>query len=204
MTKRLSNKWMGRMAFSFNDWTENWKDGVTPTTFLGSPGRSEVDPLNQGGQVALLSGGSGKASFYSSVKWQLYANAMVQLPWSLDFAGSVFGKQGGSYPINIRLTAGRDSAINFLATPDVDTNRYPNVWDADLRLAKNIKLGRQVALSLSAELFNAFNNNVVLSRTRQANSAAFTSTIAGAEPGLGRIEEILAPRTFRLGARFSF
>ncbi len=204
LTKRLSNKWMARAAFSFNDWTEHWKDGVTPTTFLGSPGRSEVDPLVQGGQLALLSGGSGKASFYSSVKWQLYANAMVQLPWSVDFAGSVFGKQGGSYPINLRVSGGRDGTVSFLATPEVDTNRHPNVWDADLRLAKNIKLGSQVALSVSAELFNVFNNNVVLSRVRQANSSSFTSTIAGAEPGRGRIEEILAPRTFRLGARFSF
>jgi carboxypeptidase family protein/TonB-dependent receptor-like protein len=203
MTKRLSNKWMARAAFSFNDWTEHW-DGVTPTTALGSPGRTEIDPLVEGGQVALLSGGSGKASFYSSVKWQLYGNAMVQLPWSVDFAGTVFGKQGGSYPINLRVSGGRDGTLSFLATPSVDTNRYSNVWDADLRLAKNIKLGSQVALSVSAEVFNVFNNNVILSRFRQANSSAFTATAAGAEPGLGRIEEILAPRTLRFGARFSF
>jgi hypothetical protein len=48
------------------------------------------------------------------------------------------------------------------------------------------------------------NNNVILSRFRTANSAAFVDALAGAESGLGRIEEILAPRTFRLGARLTF
>ena len=73
----------------------------------------------------------------------------------------------------------------------------------DLRLAKNIKLG-STAVTLSAEAFNVFNNNVVLGRYRFANSGSFTSTIAGAEPGLGRIEEIVSPRIVRFGARFSF
>jgi hypothetical protein len=48
------------------------------------------------------------------------------------------------------------------------------------------------------------NNDVVLSRYRFADQAPFTSTIAGAAPGLGRIEEIISPSIFRLGARFSF
>ena len=194
-TKRLSNKWMARAAFSWNNWTENWEDGVVPTVGItaagGSPGRIETDPLVSGGQLAALSGGSGKASFYTSVKWQFYGNALVQLPWSLDLSGAIFGKQGGPYPQNLRLAAGRDATLNALATPEVDTVRYDDVWNVDLRLAKNVHFG-QGALTLSAELFNVLNNDVVLSRFRTAG------------PTLGRIEEIIAPRTFRLGARLSF
>jgi hypothetical protein len=203
-TKRLSNKWMARLAFSFNDWTEHWEDGVTPTTFAGNVGRTETDPLVDGGQVANLSGGSGKASFYTSVKWQLYANTMVQLPWSIDLAASVFGKQGGSYPVGLRLAAGRDGTLAALATPDVDTFRYDNVWDVDLRLAKTFKISGDAGLTIAAEGFNMLNNDVVLSRARWANQAVFTQTIAGAEPGLGRIEEIIAPRILRLSASFQF
>ncbi|HEY2945347.1 MAG TPA: hypothetical protein VGN09_23130, partial [Vicinamibacteria bacterium] len=204
LTKRLSKKWMARGAFSWNDWTEHWKDGVTPTQFVnGNPGPTEVDPLVQGGQVANLSGGSGKASFYTSVKWQAYGNALVQLPWDIDLSGVVFGKQGGPYPINLRLSAGRDATLSALATPEVDTKRYSNVWDADFRLAKNIKY-RDAAVTLSVEVFNALNNDVILSRFRTANSSAFVDTRAGAESGVGRIEEIIAPRTLRLGARLSF
>jgi hypothetical protein len=192
LVKRLSNKWMARGAFSWNDWTEHWKDGVTPTGFLGNPGPWEDDPLVQGGQVANLSGGSGKASFYTSVKWQFSGNMMVQLPWQIDLSTSVFGKQGGPYPQNVRLSAGRDSTRNALASPTVDSKRYDNVWDADFRLAKHFRFVQQGGITISAEVFNAFNNGVVLSRFRSAG------------PTLERIEEIIAPRTIRLGARLSF
>jgi hypothetical protein len=187
---------MARAAFSWNDWTEHWRDGVTPTSGLVNGGqitRQEQEPLVQGGQVATLSGGSGKASFYTSVKWQAYANAMVQLPWDVDFSAAIFGKQGGPYPQNIRIAAasGTDGTLNVLASPEVDTLRYDSVVDMDLRLAKNVRFG-QGSLVISAELFNALNNDVVLSRFRSAGAT------------LGRIEEIIAPRTLRLGARLTF
>jgi hypothetical protein len=44
----------------------------------------------------------------------------------------------------------------------------------------------------------------VLSRSRFANASAFTNTSQGAEPGVGRIEELISPRIFRFGARLSF
>jgi hypothetical protein len=206
LTKRLSNRWMSRMALSWNDWTESWDGtpyGVHTTASSGKIAPTEADALVQGGQVAFLSGGSGKASFYTSVKWQFYGNAMVQLPWGVDFSGGLFGKQGGPYPITVRLAAGRDGNTQALATPEIDTKRYPNVWNVDLRLAKTIKFGA-AGLTFSAEAFNVLNNDVVLSRSRQANTATFVSTIAGAESGIGRIEEIIAPRIVRLGVNFSF
>jgi hypothetical protein len=207
--KRLSNRWMGRVALSFNDWTEHWDGrpyGVgqsAATTTSGNPTREERDPQVQGGQVAALSGGSGKASFYTSIKWQVYANALVQLPWGTELSGALFGRQGGPYPISVQTGAGDDGTLRALAVPEIDTNRYDNVWNLDLRLAKTIKLGG-AGLTLAAEWFNVMNNNVVLSRARFAQAAAFTSTIGGAQPGMGRIEEILVPSIFRFGARFTF
>jgi hypothetical protein len=204
-SKRLANRWMGRVAFSYNDWTQHY-DGVATGNagaYPGNPTSTETQPNVEGGQVAFLSGGSGKASFYSSVKWQVYANALAQLGWGFDLSGAVFGKQGGPYPVNVRIAAGRDGTLPALANTAIDENRYSDVWDVDLRLAKNIKLGGS-SLTLSAECFNLLNSGVVLSRFRSANSASFTQTIAGAEPGRGRIEEILSPRIFRFGARFQF
>jgi hypothetical protein len=206
MTKRLSHKWMSRVALSWNDWTENWDGtpyGVHTTATSGQVGQTEGDALVQGGQVAFLSGGSGKASFYTSVKWQIYANAMVQLPWNVDLSGGVFGKQGGPYPVTLRLPAGRDGNLQALATGEIDNQRYDDVWNVDMRLAKTIKFG-SAGLTFGAEAFNIFNSGVVLSRSRQSNTGTFTSTIAGAEPGIGRIEEIIAPRIVRLGVTLSF
>ena len=98
-----------------------------------------------------------------------------------------------NYPQNIRIASatGTDGTLNVLASPQVDTLRYDNVWDVDLRLAKNVRFG-QGSLVISAELFNALNNDVTLSQFRSAG------------PTLGRIEEIIAPRTLRLGARLTF
>ena len=206
LTKRLSNKWMGRVAFSYNDWTEHFSGtpvGGNTTADSGNPTRTEQDPLVDGGQLAFLSGGSGKASFYTSIKWQLFATALAQFPGDFDLSGSLFGRQGGPYPVSLRLSAGRDGTLTALAVPEVDTNRYGNLWNLDLRLAKNIKLGSS-AVTLSAEAFNVFNNNLVLSRFRFANSGSFTSTIAGAAPGMGRVEGIVSPRIIRFGARLSF
>ena len=209
LTKRLSNKWMGRVAFSWNDWTEHFSgtpvagNSTAAGAAPGNPTRTDRDPLVDGGQVAFLSGGSGKASFYTSVKWQLFATGLVQLPGDFDFSASAFGRQGGPYPVSLRLSGGRDGTLQALAVPEVDSTRLGTLWDVDLRLAKNIKLG-STAVTLSAEAFNVANNNLVLSRFRFANSGSFTSAIAGAEPGLGRVEGVVSPRIVRFGARFSF
>ena len=206
LVKRLSNKWMGRVAASWNDWKENW-DG-TPyslTTDAGNPTPTENDPVQNGGPVAFLSGGSGKASFYTVVPWQIYANGLYQGPWGLDLSGTFFAKKGGVYPVSVRLSGGRDGTNSALATIPIDSNTYDNVWDMDLRLAKTIKFGKGGAgMTLSAEWFNVFNNNFVLGRYRYANSSSFTNTSQGAIAGSGRVEEILAPSVFRFGARFQF
>ena len=105
--------------------------------------------------------------------------------------------------IDVRIASGLDGTLPALATAQVDTNRYNNVWNVDFRLGKNMKLG-SATLTLSAEVFNALNSGVVLSRYRFADGGSFTQTIAGAEPGLGRIEEVLSPRIVRFGIRYQF
>jgi hypothetical protein len=208
-TKRLSNRWMGRVAASWNDWTMHWDGepfgvGFSTNGTAGSPTKEERDPNVQGGQVAFLSGGSGKASFYTSTKWQVYANTLVQVGWGLDLSAALFARQGGSYPVSLNISSGRDGTLRGLATDEIDSLRLGDLWNFDLRLAKNIKLGGSATMSISGELFNVFNSGLVLSRYRFANASAFTATSQGAEAGLGRIEELISPRIFRIGARFSF
>jgi hypothetical protein len=210
LVKRLSNRWMGRVAMSWNDWKEHW-DGtpyaVTTSTAstadAGNPTHTETFANINGGPVTYLSGGSGKASFYTNVPWQLYANALYQLPAGFDISGALFARKGGAYPVVVRLSGGLDGTNNALATEAIDSLRYDNLWNFDLRLAKTFKF-RGAGLTFAAEWFNVLNNDVVLSRSRQANSANFTNASQGAIDGRGRVEEISIPSTFRLGARFSF
>jgi hypothetical protein len=190
LKKRMSKKWAANVAFSYNNWTEDYSDSNRVNS-NGSPTKLEISPLVDGGPVSILSGGSGKASFYSSFKWQIYADAMVSLPWSFSFSSAVFGRQGGIYPINITSSLGADGSTRVLASA-VDAQRYGNLWDLDLRLNRNAKMGR-VTITPSVELFNALNNDLVLGRARNANSAT-----------LGRVEEVISPRILRIGARLSF
>ena len=77
--------------------------------------------------------------------------------------------------------------------PTIDTQRYGNVWDADFRLANNIKLGGRSSVQVTADLFNAFNSGTILARNRLATAGAFHSPT-----------DVLAPRILRIGLRFSF
>jgi hypothetical protein len=191
LNKRLSNKWMARMAFTYGDWTKN-QDLLVGEN--GNPTRIEEDNLVDGDQVALRSGGSGKgALYYTGQKWQFYANALYQLPWGIDLSGTAWGRQGGLKPVFMNIAAGGDGTLRVAATPTVEDERYGNVWDVDLRLAKTFRFGKQAYFTLAGEWFNVANSGQVLIRIRQANSAAYN-----------RIDEVLNPSIFRLGATFGF
>ncbi len=191
LNKRLSNKWMARVAFTYGDWTQNVSNNQA---YNGNPTPWEEDNLVDGDQVALRSGGSGKgALYYTGQKWQFYGNALYQLPFGIDLSGSLWGRQGGLKPVFLNIAAGQDGTIRVAATPTVESERYGNVWDVDLRLAKTFRFGKQAYFTLAGEWFNVANSGQVLIRIRQANSTAYN-----------RIDEVLNPSIFRLGATFGF
>ena len=191
LNKRLSNKWMARVAFTYGDWTKN-QDLLVGEN--GNPTRIEEDNLVDGDQVALRSGGSGKgALYYTGQKWQFYANALYQLPWGIDLSGTAWGRQGGLKPVFMNIAAGGDGTLRVAATPTVESERYGDVWDFDLRLAKTFRFGKQAYFTLAGEWFNVANSGQTLIRIRQANTASYN-----------RIDEVLNPSIFRLGATFGF
>jgi hypothetical protein len=203
LTKRLAKRWMARVAFSWNDWVEHF-DAAIPVNYWGNPTPLIRDSLKEGGQFPGVAGGGGKQIVFTSVKWQIYANALWQGPWGLDLSGALFARQGTPYPVSLQLKAGSDGTLLALATEQLDTYRLDDVWKLDLRLARTFKLSRSAGITLSAEWFNVLNSGVVLTRYFFANSTAFTDTAGGAVPGMGRIEQIMAPGIFRLGARIFF
>jgi hypothetical protein len=196
LNKRLADKWFSRIGFSYNNYVEHPEAGS-----IQNPTRTDefkalaglAGPHVDGGQYAPRSGGSGKGDIFYNAKWQFNANGLYQLPKGFEVAGNIFGHQGYAQPYVLRLSAGRDGALRVLALPEVDTVRYPNLWDLDLRVANNIKLAGSLTLNLAADLFNVMNSNTVLSRTRQLNASSF-----------GLANEILSPRILRITAGFKF
>jgi hypothetical protein len=201
LVKRLSHKWMARVAFAYMDWAEYY-DGPgsvqnptrTDVTYIPlGEAFSTAGPQVNGGQFVPRSAGSGKGDIFYSPKWQMSANALYQLPWNTEILGSLFSRQGYPEPIILNLNAGGDGTLRALATPAVDTVRYPNLWDLDLRLAKNFRFGQSGSASFIFDCFNVFNSNTVLNVTRSADSPVF-----------GEINELLSPRIFRFGVRLGF
>ena len=189
--KRLSSRWMGRVGVSLNNAREHYAASALYDT-NGNPTRTTTEPLVDGGQLAPQSSGNGSGNVYINAKWQFNANAMYQAPFGIDVAANVFGRQGYPFPLFRTQALGADTGLSVLVTPQIDTFRYDNVWDTDLRVSKTFKL-RSVGLRLVGDVFNALNADTVLGRNNNVLSTAFNT-----------IGQNLSPRIFRAGLVVGF
>ena len=190
MVKRLSHHWMGRATFSYNNAREFY--AANPQNHNGNPTRTETEPLVNGGQYAPQSGGSGSGEIFINAKWQVNLNALYQLPHGFDVGANVFGRQGYPYPMNESAKVGTDPAPLVLVTPQIDSFRYPNLWDGDLRVAKRFTMQR-ASLQLMGDLFNVMNSNTALVRVRNITAKNF-----------GVLAQNLSPRILRIGVKVGF
>jgi hypothetical protein len=189
--KRLSNRWMGRVGVSLNNAREHYAPSAMYDT-NGNPTPTLTEPLVDGGQFAPQSSGSGSGNIYINARWQFNANGMYQASHGIELAANVFGRQGYPFPLFRSLPTGSDINLPVLLTPQIDTFRYPNVWDTDMRIARTFKM-RAVNLRLIGDLFNAFNANTALVRNNNLGSTVFNV-----------LGQNLSPRIFRVGVVFGF
>src|SRR5712692_1915792 len=200
MVKRLSDKWMGRVAFSWNNSREHFTSPAGMYDTNGNPTPTLSEPLKDGGQFTPQSGGSGAGNVYINAKWTFNVNGLYQAPYGIEVSGNVFGRQGYPFPMfrqGSTPALGVDSGISVLITPQIDYLRYNNLWDTDLRVARSFRprIGESASLNirLIGDVFNAFNANTVLVR---GNNIASTS--------LNVIAQNLSPRIFRVGLVVGF
>ena len=137
------------------------------------------------------SSGSGQGEVFINGKWMVNLNGLYQLPWQLELAANVYGKQGTPIPPVAPASLGLDGSHNVLLVSEVDDLRLDNVWNVDLRLAKNFLMGRS-NINLTADLFNVFNNNVELQRNRVVGGT------------FNQLNQNLSPRILRFGVRIGF
>jgi hypothetical protein len=200
-TKRLSNKWMARIAAAYNNHQEFWNgtpyavnsNAANVNNAPYNPTRFDTEALGEGGQVAPRSTGSGAGDIFINAKWAVNASALAQLPGDFELAANVFGKQGTPYPLYVNASLGRDGSQRVLVTPALDTFRFTNLWDMDLRLAKNLRFGGRSTMVITADLFNVFNANTELNRQRNLLATNFHL-----------LTDNLSPRILRIGVRMGF
>jgi hypothetical protein len=190
--KRLSNKWMGRVAASVFNHSETFDGTPSNFAYFGNPTRIDIDPLVEGGEVPIRSAGSGAGDVFYNAKWAVNVNALYQLPGDFDISANLFGRQASAFPVFRNGSLGFQGTFRVITSPEVDTLRLDDIWNLDLRLSKTIRAGR-TNMTLTADLFNVFNNSFVINRNRNAGSALFNY-----------VTDNLSPRTARFGVRLGF
>ena len=194
LVKRLSNQWMGRVAFSLNDWREH----LGPQSYGGQDGASTGNPNRN----------------YSTRR----RTAGWWPPTARGPARCTSTARGGRSPRTCSTgSLGRRGGRQPPRAPGVPE---PHLRAARRRLARRglpraggrHRDGRRAAarpveprhpggeggedradpVQLSAEVFNAFNSGTELTRVNDFSADAYR-----------RLDEILAPRIVRFGARVS-
>ena len=205
-TKRLSHNWMFRANVSYSDYKENCGGNAfaNPTPAVNGDGRgssaaSSAGPVPcQTGQIAPQSAGSGAfGNDFINAKWALNLTGVYVFPWDINLGANFNARQGYPSPLRDQVTGARGGTINVLLNP-VGDKRFDNVYELDLRLAKDFHLFHRVGMTLSGDLFNVPNKRTTLQRetlillNESSRSAGW------------RLTELQSPRIWRLGARFNF
>ncbi len=207
--KRLSNNWMMRGNFSWNDWTWDVPSSaiIDPQQFTGGG--------NKNGDRVLTCVGTGsgaKGNVCISSTWSYSINGMYQVApdraWGFNVAAAVNGHEGYANPYFMyrakRSGFTNSTNTNVLAVNRPDDYKLDNVNVLDLRVEKEFKFDR-FGLTLGVDCFNALNANTVLQRQLRidgTNISGGSNNTNGSQSNW--VYEVLSPRIFRLGATFSF
>jgi len=192
-TKRMSHRWMLRANASYNNYTEN----------CGGTGQVSGNPTQTiggcpGGQFAPQSAGSGSfGGDFVNAKWQANLTGVYILPWDINIGANVSARQGFPIPYRDNVTGLRGGSQSVVLNPVGDL-RFANVYEVDMRLAKDFRIMNRVGLTLSGDLFNVPNQRTILQR-----NSAILQNEASLSAGY-RITELQTPRIWRLGAKITY
>jgi len=202
--KRMSDRWMARLAFSTNDHREYFTDPARaiedPTPNPGNNGNSNFTGYSKrnGGLVVSDSSGVGKSDIYLvQPKYQLIANGAYEAPYGFTVAANMVTRQGYGMPF-YALTDTSDPAVTqkeVLVVNDVGDFRLPAVTSFDFRIGKAFTFDR-TRLNVDLDVFNLTNQGTELRRQ-------YDVTLTGAT-GANQVLEVMNPRILRVGLRVNF
>ena len=209
-TKRMSRRWMLRVNGSYNDYTEDCGDqsfanptaGLPSTGIVNGAGAYGGAPACVGGQVAPQSAGSGAfGNVFLNSKYNGNVSAVFVAPLDINIGANLMYRQGYPFVLRNDVSGLRGGTPTVVLEP-VGERRFDDVYQLDLRVAKDFRLFNLATITVSADVFNATNSRTILQR----NGAIFTGTATADTPTAAgfRITEIQAPRVWRVGGKFTF
>jgi len=196
LTKRLAHQWMlrgyvdyGRPEWHIPDSFFIYDNPMNNHPFWLGGFDDDGDLFGQGG------GRGGGALLHSH--WSFNVNGMYQIapnrPWGFNLAGNVFGREGYPIPYGAASVDSTGEPWRAQATDLTDDFRYDDAMTVDVRFEKEFAASGNVGFVVSADLFNALNSGVVLSRDNGLNG-----------PRPNYVDETLSPRIWRLGVRINW
>ncbi len=201
LERRLDEVWMLRAHLTLSDW--RWRMGPQflrhddPTD--GAPGLDaeglwdladgDDDPVAEETGTSSVYG----ATSFPNSRWTFAVSGMVRLapsrPWGFNLAAAVTGREGFLLPYDVVLVGSDGRKVAVQATPRADSFRYPDVYQVDLRLEREVRRG-DFRTAVGLDVFNLLNDTPALLRQRELDS-----------PNGNALLEAVGARTLRLGIR---
>lgn len=180
-TKKLSNKWMADLSFTYADWSDNQS-------------RSEEFDLTNfdytnGGAYAPAASGSGLTGVLTNSRWMLKVSALYQLPLGIDVSGVFQWREG--YPVNLYDNNFMGKTLMTLGKKLGD-DRLPSLWTLNLSLQKELKFSDSTRAVLHVDGMNITNNNTTL------------NIVTSRTASRGNPTRVLNPCVFNFGVNLYF
>jgi hypothetical protein len=195
VARRMARRWMMRGQFTYGNWTQNvGRAGIqNPGRILEGDGCFTCD----GSAVGSSSGSDG----YINSRWSYSLTGLYEGPWGVNLGGVVTGREGYINGFNIR-SGSVDGVRRRYVINEFEDFRFPNLFQVDLRAAKEFHFGGGVGFEVSLDAFNVTNERSILWRDYEiVPVTSGGQLVPSAETP---IQEIQAPRIFRLGGRIRF
>lgn len=192
-TKRMSDRWMMRMAWSTNDHREYFNGASSQ----GDPTAKPSAPNKDGGFVITQSTNSGKSGIYMALpKYQFIHTMAYEMKYNILLGMNYLYRQGYSTPYFQSQVAGSSDALggtkSVLLVNDVSAYRLPNVHSLDGRISYALNIDR-TRIHVDFDVFNLLNTNTTLQKVLDTRLSTFN-----------QVREIMNPRIMRLGLRVTF
>jgi len=197
LIKRMSDKWMMRASFGYNDWRQylSAESIVNRNNLLGG--------TNDSGGLAVASDSLNPGY---DARWQFNLTGLYQLPLGINVGGNLFAREGYSLPYYVRVRA-RDalgSANRYsIQIGRADDYRLDNVYEFDLRFEKTFRVG-PVQATGSLDVFNVTNSDTVTYRDNRVGDFDSRGSAFTPNPTFNQPTQVQSPRIVRLGARVFF
>jgi hypothetical protein len=150
-----------------------------------------------GSVFAPETGGSGERDIYVNSRWSAKLSGLVELPYGVNLSGVFTAREGYVRPTyTSQLLPGIGTDYLYGAPGEggmYGGMRLPNYYILNLRLEKTFPMFEVGHVAVAVDAFNLLNS---------AHPAKQENSVASDDYGLHL--QILNPRVFRAGVRFSF